>query len=391
LLLAATVVLVVPVAVFTLECLIAVRHPHSARRRIAFAAGVPRPRIAVVIPAHNEELGIGETVAALAPELMPADTVLVVADNCTDATAAIALRAGARVLTRNDPDRRGKGYALDFAVRHLRQDPPAVVVFIDADCRLSASALNLLGGIALETGRPVQSRYEMIDPAGAGRHSVAAFAWLVRGTVRPTGLAAMGMPCQLYGTGMAFPWPLLQQLSLASGDIVEDMKLTVDLIGQGKLPIFCSNVSVTSSFAAAPDSAHAQRRRWEHGHLATLLKYGIPAIARSIVSLDIRDTMLALDICVPPLSLLVLLLLAGTGLSLVAMPFVDAGAYAFGVCVVAWLGLFVSIGLAARRFARGSFNLRSLMRIPAYVASKVPLYLKFVTDRQKAWNRADRK
>ncbi len=192
-----TALLVVPVAVFTLECLMAARRPAAANREGNVAGDRPRPRIAVVIPAHNEELGIEMTVAALVRELSPADTVLVIADNCSDTTAVCAARGGATVLERNDSGQRGKGYALDFAVRHLRAAPPEVVVFVDADCRLTPGALTLLSDVALATRRPVQARNQMNEPDGVTERSIAGFAWLVRGTVRPTGLAAMGMPCQL--------------------------------------------------------------------------------------------------------------------------------------------------------------------------------------------------
>jgi cellulose synthase/poly-beta-1,6-N-acetylglucosamine synthase-like glycosyltransferase len=245
----------------------------------------------------------------------------------------------------------------------------------------------------MSSQRPVQARNQMNDPAGA-RHrgrSIAGFAWLVRGTVRPTGLAAMGMPCQLYGTGMAFPWTLLQQLSLASSDIVEDMKLTVDLIERGTLPLFCRDAAVISAFADAPVAATAQRRRWEHGHIATLLHYGIPAAARAFRARDPARIMLALDICVPPLSLLVMLLMAGSIVSVLALPLLDAARYTTTVFAAAWIALSAGLALAWRGFARGELSLRMLLKIPAYAFSKIPLYLKFFTGRQREWNRTDRK
>src|SRR4029077_10387036 len=76
-----------------------------------------RLRFDVVVPAHDEALAIEGVVANLRKLDWPADgfRVLVVADNCTDTTAALARAAGAEVLERNDPTRRGKGYALAFA------------------------------------------------------------------------------------------------------------------------------------------------------------------------------------------------------------------------------------------------------------------------------------
>src|ERR1700746_195738 len=76
--------------------------------------GDPRLRFGMVVPAHNEENGIAATVQSLLSIDYPKDlfSVIVVADNCNDATAQRAEAAGARVLVRHDEEQRGKGYAL---------------------------------------------------------------------------------------------------------------------------------------------------------------------------------------------------------------------------------------------------------------------------------------
>src|SRR5436309_2851699 len=106
---------IVPMAVLVAECLAALL---PRRRRAADQAG-PRPTCAVLIPAHDEEAGIGGTIRALLPQLQLGDRVVVIADNCTDRTAEQARSLGAVAAERNDPERRGKGHALDFGVRLL--------------------------------------------------------------------------------------------------------------------------------------------------------------------------------------------------------------------------------------------------------------------------------
>src|SRR5262249_28274109 len=141
------------------------------------------------------------------PQLAPGDRVLVVADNCADDTAAVAAAAGAEVVQRRDPMCRGKGYALDFGVRHLAQDPPDVVIVVDADCAVAPGALARLASECSAGGRPVQALYLMHAPPGAGlRTRIAAFAWIVKNKVRPLGGQRAGWPCLLMGTGMAFGW-----------------------------------------------------------------------------------------------------------------------------------------------------------------------------------------
>ena len=83
------------------------------RLRTSFNAATQR-RFAIVVPAHNEEIAIAKTVGSLVSIEYPRALfdVLVVADNCTDTTAALARAGGAEVLERTDAVQRGKGYAL---------------------------------------------------------------------------------------------------------------------------------------------------------------------------------------------------------------------------------------------------------------------------------------
>src|SRR5262245_21930513 len=138
-------------------------------------------RITVLIPAHDEGSGILPTLTDVRAQLGPYDNILVVADNCTDDTAAIVEAAGVEVVIRTDPSRRGKGYALEFGVQHLAINPPDVVVILDADCRLGEGALRHLSNHAMQKGRPAQSLYLMLAPENArSSKGVNLFAWRVK-------------------------------------------------------------------------------------------------------------------------------------------------------------------------------------------------------------------
>ena len=73
-------------------------------------------RFLFVIPAHDEEANIPSTIESCrAVSYDPAlYRVVVIADNCTDATADLARAAGAEVIERTDPLRRSKGHALEY-------------------------------------------------------------------------------------------------------------------------------------------------------------------------------------------------------------------------------------------------------------------------------------
>src|ERR1700730_7492890 len=168
---------------------------HRKRPSSAQSAGACLHRTTVLIPAHDEGSGILPTLTDVRDQLGPHDSVLVVADNCTDDTAAIVEAEGVEVAIRVDPTRRGKGYALEFGVRHLASNPPDVVVILDADCRLGEEALSHLSACAMQTGCPAQSLYLMLAPKNAAPgEGVNLFAWRVKNWIRPLGLRLFGLP-----------------------------------------------------------------------------------------------------------------------------------------------------------------------------------------------------
>ena len=349
-----------------------------------------RPRLAVLIPAHNEASIIVETIRSMLPQLSTSDRLLVVADNCLDETAAIAFAAGAQVIERSDTTRRGKGHALDFGVRHLGTDAPEVVVIVDADCQVAAGALDRLARRCVRSGRPVQALYLMYAANGAGlKTRIAQFAWIVKNQIRPLGLHRLGLPCQLMGTGMAFPWSCLATGSLATGHLVEDLKLGIDLARAGVPPLFCPEALVTSAFPISGEGVRAQRTRWEHGHLGVILSEAPRLFIDSLVRLSPPLLALALDISVPPLALLTLLVLgiwfAGTLLyhfTSAAFPLLISSG-ALGMLALAVLLSWVSYG-------RRIVSLSELAFLVFYALAKVPLYAKFIVARQLDWVRSKR-
>jgi len=356
-------------------------------------------RIAVLIPAHNEQAGIGPTLDRLSPQLGPSDRVLVVADNCTDDTADIARTKGAQVLVRVDRTRRGKGYALDAGVKQLGswERPPDVVVVLDADCWFEHDRdLARLGSRALATSRPQQARDELVaSERSSPGERLARFAFLVKNSIRPLALRRLGAPCLLTGTGMAIPWRCIEAVDLASGDIVEDMRLGIDLAIAGFPPCHYPSACVLSEPPNADRARVTQRTRWEQGHLRSIASHA-PRLVRTCVRRP-RLAVLALELCVPPLSSLVLLLVGGAvllamlwlipgliwqGWSLSVLPLaaiLGTLAIASGSLLVAW---------AVR--GRGILSAGDLLAIPWYALGKLPIYLHLLRGGERTWVRTER-
>ena len=381
--------LLVAVAVLALQIASDALGPRrgAADRGVALASRRP---LAVLVPAHNEEAGIAAALATVLPQLMDGDRLVVVADNCSDATAAAARAAGAEVVERTS-DLRGKGYALAFGVDHLRANPPSAVVIVDADCELAPGALEALMRCLAATHRPVQGLYLMLAPADAGLgRRLNEFAWRVRNWARPAGWHRLGLPCQLMGTGMAFSWEMLQDARLANASIVEDMKLGIDLALRGSAPVFCDDALVTSRFPDSTAASGTQRTRWEHGHIEMILREGLPMLRTALARRDVPLLGMALDLAVPPLALLAGLLGLDWLLSLAGRLLGGSGLPLALTSIL--LGLFfVSILLAWAARGRHLVRLSELLVVPWYILAKVPIYLRFIVRRQKDWVRTDRK
>jgi len=356
----------------------------------------PRPsRIAVLMPAHNEGRGLRPTLMQALSQLEPQDTVLVVADNCSDDTAAQARELGVTVVERSHATERGKGFALDFGVRHLERlaaetgMAPDVVIVLDADCTLGPRLLPRIASVAHATGRPVQATYLMTAANDGLKARVAEFAMRVKNRVRPRGMHQLGLPCGLYGTGMAFPWPVVVKAPLASGHLAEDMQLGVRLAQLGAPPLLCEDALVTSVFANSSEGEASQRTRWEHGHLAMLVGEGPRLLWQSLRPGKGAQLLQVLDMLVPPLALLAMLLV---GWALLQLPL----ALLFGwtaPLVVSWFGvaaLALAILVARRHWASDLLTLTELANAPLVLLAKIPLYLRFVIKRQVDWVRTKR-
>lgn len=383
-----TVLLLVLVAFPLVQTLWSLR---AARRSPPLSpTGGSRPRIALLVPAHDEAIGLPSTLSSLLPQLATGDRLVVIADNCSDQTAAVARALGAEAVERFDTTLRGKGYALDHGLQHLRADPPDVVLMFDADCIAAPDCVRILVDEALASRRPVQARYLIRASDDGAKARISEFAYRLRSWVRPLGMRRAGMPCQLMGCGMAFHWSLLEHLSLASGHLTEDMLLGITLARRGLYPGFCNEAIVDSRFVANAADAVVQRTRWEHGALATIFAELPSLLVRSARTLDLRLFMMALDLAVPPLALLSSLVLMG-GIVAVIVALLGGPVWPFAAFVVALCMQVAMVVIVQRSYARDLIRLREIFfEVPLYLMRKVPVYVRFIFKRQVEWVRTKR-
>jgi 1,2-diacylglycerol 3-beta-glucosyltransferase len=344
----------------------------------------------VLVPAHDEELLVGRCVESLLEQTYPRELyeVVVIADNCTDQTAARAEAAGAEVLVRDEPDVRGKGQALRWALDRLltRAEPPDAVVVVDADTVAVPEFLELLTRPLDDGAEAVQGESLLFDDESPLR----AAAFLLVNRTRPSGKDVLGLPCTLQGNGMLVATRVLRARPWDAFTAAEDLEYTIALRLDGLRARYAGGATLHSPAAPTRASAVHQQLRWEGGkvHVA---RTQVPRLVSE--ALRRRDWSLletALDLAVPPLGLLAALEAAGTAATAIgaaagAVPLWALVPWAVGDVAVP---LYVLIGLRAARAPRSAY--RALLHAPVLVARKVAALPRLAGFRADTWVRTER-
>jgi cellulose synthase/poly-beta-1,6-N-acetylglucosamine synthase-like glycosyltransferase len=263
---------------------------------------------------------------------------------------------------------------------------------LDADCRLGEFAIRHLSDRAMATGRPVQSLYLMLAPQDApASNGLNQFAWRVKNWIRPLGLGEVGLPTQLFGTGMAFPFRLLYARDLGNSRLAEDTALGIALASAGYPPLFTSDARVHSYFPVSQAGSEQQRERWEKGHLDNVADLVPRALAKSLRDRNLGLAALAIDMAVPPLSLLVLVTVLCEMLGGIAY-MLGAPLAALAIPSLSTLLLVLGTVLAWTAVGRDVLSFRELLYLPLHVIQKFGFYQRIASGKATSvWIRTDRK
>ena len=298
-------------------------------------------RFDVIVPAHNEESVIAAAVASLKSIEWPQDQfrVVVVADNCTDATVEIAAAAGAHVMQRRDLENRGKGYALDFAFKASRAREWAdAVVVVDADAQVSSNILEAFARRIERGDHAVQAHYGVSNTDASWRTRLLSIAKAAFHIVRSRGRERLRLSCGIRGNGWCVTHALLEQVPYMAFSLTEDLEYGIALGMAGFRVAYADEAHSDAEMVSGEKDSRKQRQRWEHGRFQLMRSKTLPLLqqvlaTRSRVSLD-----LALDLLVLPLSYVALNVVAFLVLAVVAAGQISAA--------WAWLAVGCCLALA---------------------------------------------
>ena len=344
----------------------------------------------VIVPAHNEALLIQSTVKNLLKLDWPEDRyrIIVVADNCADATATLAREAGAQVLERHDENKRGKGYALDYAFQYSLTDQWAdAVVVVDADTEVSPNMLEAFASRIENGAQAIQAHYGVLNPDDSWRTRLLTIAYGAIHRLRSRAREHMRLSCGIRGNGWCVTHSLLNQVPYKAFSLTEDLEYSIDLALANYRVVYADEVQVSGILVSSEAAATSQRQRWEGGRWSLIRSRLFPLLQASMrpngkVCLD-----LALDLLVLPLSYVfinIIFFLVAAGIAAVVVPSMWPWLL---LCAFCTMSLVMYVLRGWQLSGVGLRGLLDLARVPSFILWKLLVMLR---KRGPEWVRTER-
>lgn len=238
-------------------------------------------KYAVLIPARNEEKVIPHLIASIKGQTYPSELIdiFVIADNCTDNTAQVALDAGAfHVYQRENKELIGKGYALDYTLAKIREDYPdndyeGYFVF-DADNLLDERYIEEMNTM-FSNGHRIITSYRNTKNYGTSWVSAGCSLWYLRESRflnHPRTL--LNTSCAISGTGFLVHRDVLEKVGGWKFFLLtEDIEFTLHHVLEGECIAYCDKAVLYDEQPVKFSQSWRQRMRWTKGSMQVTRKY----------------------------------------------------------------------------------------------------------------------
>ena len=244
-----------------------------------FKPAKKKHKYGILIAARNEETVIGNLLDSINKQDYPRDllTVFVVADNCTDNTAKIAKKHGAKVYERFDDERKTKGFALQFLFKNIEKDYgiksfEGYFIF-DADNLLNRNYISKMND-AFDSGEKIITSYRNTKNFDENWiASTYALHWIRSIRTNHRARSVLRLATNIQGTGFLFANEIVKNGWNYTG-LTEDRALTADAVARGYQITYQDEAEFFDEQPVSLKVALRQRLRWSKGHLLAFLETG---------------------------------------------------------------------------------------------------------------------
>jgi Glycosyltransferases, probably involved in cell wall biogenesis len=269
-------------------------------------------RFAVIGCAHNEERVIDQLIKSLYATVYPKNKydIYVICDNCTDNTADVVRKAGAIAMERNDLERRGKGYGLEWMFAYLEEQSKQgneydAYIVLDADNLVNEEYLYAINEKMNEGHEILQTYLGCKNPKDTWVSGSYSYCYWVSNTIYQMGHSKVNLSAQMGGTGMVLRPSVLREIGWETDSLTEDLVLTVRYVSIKNLP--CCWVHEAKLYDEKPlklKPSIRQRTRWMQGHMAAMFKFAPKLFLTGLKNLSLQQLDVAFYLSRPFLNMI---------------------------------------------------------------------------------------
>lgn len=276
-----------------------------------------RKAFCILIPAHNEEVLIGSLLDSIHAVDYPLEKYMgiVVADNCTDRTAAIARSKGFQCMERKDDRLRGKGYAIRWALEQIDPDSYDAVLIVDADSVVDRQVLGELNASLHRGSRVIQCDNALGNPDVSWLTRIFNVVRVIDNSLVHHAKYKLGLSSFLMGNGMCLTRDILERFPWNAYSLSEDFEYYSKLILNDVFIDFNHRAKVFHAESSSLRQAYSQRSRWAAGKFELIRKYAFPMFMHGVRNRSMRGVEASFILILPHTSMLCNLTVLGFALA----------------------------------------------------------------------------
>lgn len=350
-------------------------------------------KFAIIVPSHNEELLIGQ----FCKSILSVDynksnfEVFIIADNCSDKTETICSDFSVKVLSRINKDKRGKGYALEWAMERISIDEYDAVLVLDADTTVRSSILIELNKILNNGEQAIQCYIDVPNRHETWFTQLIYLSRTINDLLYHSAKNKLGLSSYLMGTGMCFHKELLKKMKWGAFSLSEDWEYYAKLIEQNYRVAFAEKAVIMQMETNSLSQATSQRLRWASGRFYVVKNLGLKLLLKGMLKRNIVMADASLALLLPNWSLQVNLILLVLIISLL-LPGSSISQFIMvsSLMLVVFQGIVVLLGLML--VEKPLSVIKAILRAPVFLIWKLMIDVACLTGlyKGKEWIRTKR-
>ncbi|WP_223067875.1 glycosyltransferase family 2 protein [Paenibacillus caui] len=356
----------------------------------------PTKSFAILVAAHNEERVVGALMENLKLLKYPKELydVFVICDNCTDRTAEVVRSHGMNACVRTNPNKRGKGFAIEWMLQKLWEMPRQYdgIVMFDADNLAHPNFLQEMNNDLCSGARVIQGYIDTKNPEDSWITAAYGISYWYVNRLWQLSRHNLKMANFLGGTGMCFETQLLKEMGWGATSLVEDLEFTMRCVDRGVYPVFNYDAKLFDEKPLTFKASSRQRLRWMQGHFTVARRYFLPLLWRSIK----ERSLIKLDMALYAVNVYIVLITFLLAALIWADQYLFSGPhFATLYSFLPMWASFVAVGanivtfLLAMGLERVTFKkvYLYLVLFPVYLISWYPItFYAFFTQNNKQWS-----